>query len=327
MLARPWNQCKSHYDFIIVGSGFLKANISVMVGQLYSLTDTRRDGAYTIFYMGINLGAAVGTILVGYLGETIGWAYGFGLAGIGMLSGLIVFVLGRKSLRGAGEPPVRTDGSQVSDVTLYGIGIAAVAVIWALVQYQDVIQTLLIISGIALLWSRSLSMLDGAHQWMPFAFWLLFFFPVSMLALGLLKSRRWAARNRHVGGWAVVMLLTGVLLVLLSGWGIPFDFMEGGAYAYTGGTTLAVLAVAMLAVYFGMGNRLAFGGVGWLVAVAPERAARGHEVMPALAVEIRIVVPVVAVQPGRNRSLCLGMAGVVSPEQAGPRFLDERQRR
>ena len=137
--------------FIIVGSGFLKANISVMVGQLYSLTDTRRDGAYTIFYMGINLGAAIGTILVGYLGETIGWPFGFGLAGIGMLAGLIVFVLGRKSLRGAGEPPVRADGSQVSDTTLYGIGLAAVAVIWALVQYQDVIQTLLIISGIALL--------------------------------------------------------------------------------------------------------------------------------------------------------------------------------
>ncbi|HEU4497955.1 MAG TPA: peptide MFS transporter [Sphingomicrobium sp.] len=137
--------------FIIVGSGFLKANISVMVGQLYNLTDTRRDGAYTIFYMGINLGAAVGTILVGYLGETIGWAYGFGLAGIGMLAGLIVFVLGRKSLHGAGEPPVRADGSKVSDVMLYGVGIAAVGVIWALVQYQDVIQTLLIISGIALL--------------------------------------------------------------------------------------------------------------------------------------------------------------------------------
>ena len=91
--------------FIIVGSGFLKANISVMVGQLYNLTDTRRDGAYTIFYMGINLGAAVGTILVGYLGETIGWAYGFGAAGIGMLAGLIVFVLGKKLLNGAGEPP------------------------------------------------------------------------------------------------------------------------------------------------------------------------------------------------------------------------------
>jgi proton-dependent oligopeptide transporter, POT family len=135
--------------FIIVGSGFLKANISVMVGQLYSLTDTRRDGAYTIFYMGINLGAAVGTILVGYLGETVGWAYGFGLAGIGMLVGLIVFVLGKSTLRGAGEAPAALPKGR--EWTLYGVGIVAVAVIWGLIQYQDVIQTLLIISGLGLL--------------------------------------------------------------------------------------------------------------------------------------------------------------------------------
>ncbi len=135
--------------FIIVGSGFLKANISVMVGQLYKLTDVRRDGAYTIFYMGINLGAAIGTILVGYLGQTIGWGYGFGLAGIGMLAGLVVFVLGKSALRGAGEAPQALARSK--EWTLYAVGVAAVAVIWALVQYQDVIQTLLVISGIALL--------------------------------------------------------------------------------------------------------------------------------------------------------------------------------
>lgn len=135
--------------FIIVGSGFLKANISVMVGQLYSLTDVRRDGAYTVFYMGINLGAAVGTILVGYLGETIGWGYGFGLAGIGMLVGLIVFVLGKSALNGAGEAPAPLAKSR--EWTLYGIGIAAVAVCWALVQYQSVIQNLLVISGVGLL--------------------------------------------------------------------------------------------------------------------------------------------------------------------------------
>ncbi|QKG70817.1 peptide MFS transporter [Erythrobacter mangrovi] len=135
--------------FIIVGSGFLKANISVMVGQLYKLTDIRRDGAYTIFYMGINVGAAIGTILVGYLGQTIGWGFGFGLAGIGMLAGLVVFVLGKKALKGAGEAPVVLSKSR--EWTLYGIGLAAVAVIWALVQYQDVIQSLLAVSGVALL--------------------------------------------------------------------------------------------------------------------------------------------------------------------------------
>jgi POT family proton-dependent oligopeptide transporter len=135
--------------FIIVGSGFLKANISVMVGQLYNLTDVRRDGAYTIFYMGINVGAALGTILVGYLGQTIGWGYGFGLAGIGMLAGLAVFVLGRKALLGNGEAPAPL--SRQKEMTLYGIGLAAVAVIWGLVQYQDIIQNLLIVSGLALL--------------------------------------------------------------------------------------------------------------------------------------------------------------------------------
>jgi POT family proton-dependent oligopeptide transporter len=138
--------------FIIVGSGFLKANISVMVGQLYNLTDTRRDGAYTIFYMGINLGAAVGTILAGYLGETLGWAYGFGAAGFGMLLGLIVFVLGKGLLKGAGEKPIRAaDARPVNEYLLYALGLVAVGVCWFLIQYTDVIQTLLIIAGVGLL--------------------------------------------------------------------------------------------------------------------------------------------------------------------------------
>ncbi|HET9354892.1 MAG TPA: peptide MFS transporter [Sphingomicrobium sp.] len=137
---------------IIVGSGFLKANISVMVGQLYNLTDPRRDGAYTIFYMGINLGAAVGTIVAGYLGETLGWAYGFGAAGFGMLLGLVVFVLGKGLLNGAGEKPVQVAGTRpINEYLLYAIGLAAVGVCWFLIQYTDVIQTLLIIAGVGLL--------------------------------------------------------------------------------------------------------------------------------------------------------------------------------
>jgi POT family proton-dependent oligopeptide transporter len=135
--------------FIIVGSGFLKANISVIVGQLYPLTDVRRDGAYTIFYIGINVGAAIGTILAGYLGETYGWAYGFGAAGVGMLLGLVVFVLGKPLLLGRGEAPRPLTRS--TEWSLYGVGLASIAVIWALVQYQDVIQTLLIVSGVGLL--------------------------------------------------------------------------------------------------------------------------------------------------------------------------------
>ncbi|MDJ0278706.1 peptide MFS transporter [Sphingomonas sp. 2R-10] len=134
---------------IIVGSGFLKANISVIVGQLYSRTDLRRDGAYTIFYVGINVGAALGVIFAGFLGETYGWSYGFGAAGIGMLLGLIVFVLGKPLLKGQGEAPRPL--TRATEWGLYGLGVAAIGVIWALIQYQSVIETLLIISGVALL--------------------------------------------------------------------------------------------------------------------------------------------------------------------------------
>jgi POT family proton-dependent oligopeptide transporter len=136
-------------SLIIVGSGVLKANLSVSVGQLYAMRDVRRDAAYTIFYMGVNVGAALGTILVGYLGETIGWSWGFGLAGIGMVLGLIIFMAGKPALRGQGEPPAPLVGQR--EWVLYGTGLAAVAVIWLLIQYQDVIQNLLIVSGLAML--------------------------------------------------------------------------------------------------------------------------------------------------------------------------------
>lgn len=134
---------------IIVGSGFLRANISVIVGQLYPLTDVRRDGAYTVFYMGINVGAALGTILVGYLGETLGWSWGFGLAGAGMVCGLLIFLAGRPALGGQGEPPKPL--TRRAEFTLYGAGLAAVALAWLLIRYQHLVQTLLIVAGVAML--------------------------------------------------------------------------------------------------------------------------------------------------------------------------------
>ena len=124
---------------IIVGSGFLKANISVIVGQLYARTDTRRDPAYTIFYMGINVGAATSSIICGYLGQTYGWQYGFGLAGFGMLVGLIFFVLGKPLLMGKGEPkdPAKLRGGR--EFGIYGAGLAMVALCWLAVQYQELV--------------------------------------------------------------------------------------------------------------------------------------------------------------------------------------------
>ena len=133
---------------IIVGSGFLKANISVIVGQLYPRTDVRRDGAYTIFYMGINVGAAAGSLLCGYIGETYGWAYGFGLAGIGMLAGLAVFVWGKPLLLGRGEPPVSL--AKAKEWGVYALGIGLVALCWVAIQFQDAVGVFLGTFGAAL---------------------------------------------------------------------------------------------------------------------------------------------------------------------------------
>ncbi|MDH5607875.1 MAG: peptide MFS transporter [Cyclobacteriaceae bacterium] len=88
---------------IILGVGGLKPNISTMVGGLYATDDSRRDMAFKIFYMGINLGAFLSALIVGGVGELYGWHYGFGLAGICMLFGQIVFVWGNKYLTGVGE--------------------------------------------------------------------------------------------------------------------------------------------------------------------------------------------------------------------------------
>lgn len=85
---------------LITGNGLFKANISTMVGQLYRPGDPRRDAAFTIFYVGINLGAAVGPLLCGTLAETVDWSLGFASAGLGMAVGVVVFLLLRSRLLG-----------------------------------------------------------------------------------------------------------------------------------------------------------------------------------------------------------------------------------
>ncbi|MDT0675003.1 peptide MFS transporter [Autumnicola musiva] len=94
---------------IIAGVGMLKPNISTMVGGLYKEGDIRRDKGFTIFYIGINLGAFLSSLIVGYVGENIGWHWGFGLAGIAMALGLIVYMWGQKYLRNVGNLLSRTE--------------------------------------------------------------------------------------------------------------------------------------------------------------------------------------------------------------------------
>ena len=132
---------------IVSGVGFLKPNISTMVGALYEEGDPRRDSGFTIFYMGINIGAFTATLLCGYLGEEIGWAWGFGAAGIGMLLGLIIFLWGQKYLEGLAEPPSEKYKEKKVGITFenwaYISGIIMVLTTWFLVQNSQLVGQLL----------------------------------------------------------------------------------------------------------------------------------------------------------------------------------------
>ena len=154
---------------IVMGVGFLKANISSIVGQLYPENDPRRDGGFTLYYYGINLGSFWAAILCGLLGETVGWWAGFGLAGVGMAVGWLVFVRGRLlfMLPGAnlighvGNPPEpeKLKASVLGPINregiIYALGLVGVAVSWLLVQSHQLtvfgtdFMLLLLIAGAA----------------------------------------------------------------------------------------------------------------------------------------------------------------------------------
>ncbi|MDB4931703.1 MAG: Di-/tripeptide transporter [Myxococcaceae bacterium] len=104
----------SALTFLIVGNGFFKPNISTMVGGLYPPGDARRDGAFTIFYMGINLGAFLSPLVCGTLGEKLGWHWGFGSAGVGMGLGLVTFLaLSKRLLGDVGLAPAPRGGPRL----------------------------------------------------------------------------------------------------------------------------------------------------------------------------------------------------------------------
>ncbi|SOD93265.1 peptide MFS transporter [Spirosoma fluviale] len=99
---------------VALGTGLLKPNISTIVGELYPEGGARKDAAFSIFYMGINLGSFLGITIVGYLGQKVGWHYGFGAAAVGMGLGMVTFrLLGQKYLGQYGNEPKKADPSEV----------------------------------------------------------------------------------------------------------------------------------------------------------------------------------------------------------------------
>jgi POT family proton-dependent oligopeptide transporter len=120
---------------IVIGTGLLKGNVSVIVGQLYSAEDNRRDAGFSIFYMGINLGAFLAPLVCGYLGQRVSWHAGFGAAGVGMTIGVVQYLLGGRHLGDKGLLPVPAASPEAANqlqsrAVLWGGGVfAAMAVI------------------------------------------------------------------------------------------------------------------------------------------------------------------------------------------------------
>lgn len=131
--------------FIIAGVGYLKANISTIVGALYDFDDPRRDSGFSLFYTGINLGSLLSTLTCGVIGIAWGWKYGFGLAGIGMLFGLLVFLWGQKYLDGKAESPnpellkKSVFGPITVEIACYLAGLLVIGVSMLIVMNSEII--------------------------------------------------------------------------------------------------------------------------------------------------------------------------------------------
>jgi POT family proton-dependent oligopeptide transporter len=173
-------------SLIVVGVGFLKPNISTVVGALYEQGDRRRDAGFTIFYVGINLGSVLATLLCGGLGIAYGWKYGFGLAGIGMLFGLLTFLAGQKWLEGRAEPPPTANLHKTflgvpRQAAIYIGGLVAVIPIWMLLQRHHLVEvalTWLVPTIFAALLLYSAIFIKGDGRWKMLAAIILTMFSV-----------------------------------------------------------------------------------------------------------------------------------------------------
>jgi len=253
---------------IIIGVGFLKANISTTVGALYAEGDPRRDGGFTIFYMGINLGAFLATLACGYLGQTYGWKYGFGLAGIGMAIGLAQYLMGQKHLMGKADPP-RPIGAFTQGI-FWVLGLIAVIPAWMLVQQAELMEHALPIVvpalfGLVLVYA--LVGFKGAERskmvaaliliFFSVIFWMLFEQAGSSLSLYAERSTDLTvaqggtlAHTIVTGALAIVAVLSAIMILVtlvaffrkkvdavILGYGVVFFALLAGAAGYIAYTT------------------------------------------------------------------------------------------
>ena len=213
---------------IIVGTGLFKPNVSTIVGQLYDENDPRRDAGFTTFYMGINLGALLGTLICGYLGERVGWHWGFGSAGVGMVCGMIGFMAFRaRYLANIGAPPSRTVAGASSHsqpltyeerqrITVLFIAAFFVILFWAAFEQAG--------SSMNVFALRHTDRMIGTFE-VP-ASWFLSINPAAIIVFAPLFASLWLklgtkGKEPHTivkMGWGLILLGAGFGLMALGGW-------------------------------------------------------------------------------------------------------------
>ena len=155
-------------SLLICAGGLFKPNVSAIVGELYPTHDARKDGAFTLFYMGINIGALFPPLIAGTLVIQYGWHSGFLLAAVGMLLGQLIFMLGKKHLGDAGRYPKKADHSaplKFSFYCLFSLGLAfSIALCYLLLQYPSIINIAMGIATIGILFSVLVTLLKRTSE-------------------------------------------------------------------------------------------------------------------------------------------------------------------
>lgn len=233
---------------IIAGVGCLKPNISTMVGGLYPKGDDRRDKGFTIFYIGINVGAFLAGIIIGYVGETMGWHYGFGLAGIGMAIGLIVFITGHKYLKGVGEA---TAALSVADQAIKAkpltkiekdrilvmlISFLMIIVFWGAFEQAGGLMNLYA--------SEKTNRLIGFLNWTVPATWFQSVNSFFIITLGIPIATFWYNRKRK--GKEASSIFKIALGVIIMGWGFLFMTAASIQYQNNGASAMYWLILAYM---------------------------------------------------------------------------------
>ena len=212
--------------FVSIGTGLLKPNISTIVGQLYKPGDIRIDAGYTIFYMSINIGSMLGFLVCGYLGEKVGWHWGFGAAGVGMTFGVLQYIFSKGSLGEAGLKPTleeKEDSSKyfsifsISSATLFLVVISAYVGLWSIdpqLLNQIIVYLILIVTIFYFVYLYLFAGLNKAEKG-----------NISMLLLLFIGSVLfWAGFDQ--GGSSLNLFAKDYTDLFIFGWEMPATFLQ-----------------------------------------------------------------------------------------------------